>query len=115
MLDFEFSYTFYLTERPCHTHAQCSSMAGAREDNMSEFSFTAAVRGFLVYCRVWLPHVGQRLSTEREHGNVDNRFAIAVREHSGTFSWILTARVQQGTVVLSTSSSIDPRTRGDPI
>ena len=61
-------------------------MAGAREDNvdMSEFSFTAAIRGFHVYRRVWLPHLGQRLSAEREHGNVDDRFAIAVREHGGT-------------------------------
>ena len=45
-----------------------------------EFSFTAAVRGFHVYHRVWLPHLGQRLSTEREHGNAEDRFAIAVRE-----------------------------------
>ena len=52
------------------------AMAG----DMSEFSFTAAVRGFHVYRRVWLPHVGQRLSAEREHGNVEDRFAIAVRE-----------------------------------
>ena len=59
-------------------------MAGAREDNMSEFSFTAAVRGFHVYRRVWLPPVGQRLSAEREHENIDDRFAIAVREHGGT-------------------------------
>ena len=58
-------------------------MAGAREDSV-EFSFTAAVRGFHVYCRVWLPHIGQRLSAEREHGKVDDRFAIAIREHGGT-------------------------------
>ena len=58
-------------------------MAGAREDE-SEFSFTAAVRGFHVYRRVWLPHLGQRLSAEREHGNAEDRFAIAVTEHSDT-------------------------------
>ena len=50
----------------------------------SEFSFTAAVTGFHVYRRVWLPHLGQRLSAEREHGNAEDRFAIAVREHSDT-------------------------------
>ena len=57
---------------------------------------------------MWLPHLGQRLSaerkhentiakrgkglsvetqslsTEREHGNAEDRFAIAVREHSDT-------------------------------
>ena len=54
-------------------------MAGAREDN-SEFSFTAAVTGFHVYRRVWLTHLGQRLGAEREHGNAEDRFAIAVRE-----------------------------------
>ena len=59
-------------------------MAAAREDNLSEFSFTAAVRGFHIYRRVWLPHIRQRLSAEREHGNVEDRFAIAVREDGGT-------------------------------
>ena len=29
-------------------------------------------------------HIGQCLSTEREHGNAEDRFAIAVREHSDT-------------------------------
>ena len=59
-------------------------MAGAREDNVSEFSFNAAVRGFNVYRRVWLPHLGQRLSAERERGNVDDHFTIAVRDYGGT-------------------------------
>ena len=58
-------------------------MAGAREDEL-EFSFTAAVRGFHVYRRVWLPLLGQRLSTEGEHGNAEDCFAIAVREHRDT-------------------------------
>ena len=44
---------------------------------MAEFSFTAAVRGFHVHRRVWSPHLGQRLTSEREQ---DDRFAIAVRE-----------------------------------
>ena len=43
------------------------------------FSFTAAVTGFHVYRRVWLPHLGQCLNTEREHGNAEDRFAIAVK------------------------------------
>ena len=59
------------------------SMAGAQEDD-SEFSFTAAVIGFHVYHRVWLPHLGQRLSTEKEHGNAEDRFVIPVREHTDT-------------------------------
>ena len=58
-------------------------MAGAREYG-SEFSFTVAVTGFHVYRRVWLPHIGQCLSAEREHGNAEDRFVITVREHSDT-------------------------------
>ena len=58
-------------------------MAGVREDS-SEFSFTAAVTSFHIYRRVWLPHLEQCLSAEREHGNAEDRFAIAVREHSDT-------------------------------
>ena len=50
----------------------------------SEFSFTATVTSFHIYRRVWLPHLGQCLSAEREHGNTEDRFAIAVREHSDT-------------------------------
>ena len=33
---------------------------------------------------MWLPHLGQRLNTEREHDNAEDRSAIAVREHSDT-------------------------------
>ena len=64
-------------------YTSIKSMAGAREDD-SEFSLAAAVTGFHVYRRVWLPHLGQRLSVEREHGNAEDRFTIAVREHSDT-------------------------------
>ena len=54
-----------------------SNMAEAGENN-AEFSFAAAVRGYHVYRRVWLPHVGQRLEAGRELGNAEDRFAIAV-------------------------------------
>ena len=57
-------------------------MTGAREDNL-EVSFIAADRGFHIYRRVWLPHLGQRLSAERVHGNAEDHFAITVREHAG--------------------------------
>jgi len=55
-------------------------MAEAGENN-AEFSFAAAVRGYHVYRRVWLPHVGQHLEARRELGNADNHFAIAVYSH----------------------------------
>ena len=53
--------------------------------NYAEFSFAAAVRGYYVYRRVWLPHLGQCLKAGRELGNAEDRFAIAVYslgEHS---------------------------------
>ena len=49
-----------------------------------EFSFTAAVTGFHIYRRVYLQHLRQRLSAERENGNAEDHFVIAVREHSDT-------------------------------
>ena len=55
--------------------------ARAQKDGL-EFSLTGAVTGLHVYRRVWLPHLGQHLSTEREHVNAEDRFAIAVTEHS---------------------------------
>ena len=33
---------------------------------------------------MWLPHLGQHISVEREHENAEDRFVIAVREHSDT-------------------------------
>jgi len=59
-------------------------MAEAGE-NDAEFSFAATVRGYHVYRRVWLPHLGQRLKAGSELGNAEDRFAIAVYglgEHS---------------------------------
>ena len=44
----------------------------------AEFSFAAAVRGYHVYRRVWLPHLGQRIKAGSELGNAEDRFAIAV-------------------------------------
>ena len=51
-------------------------MAMAEENE--EFAFPSAVRGFHVYRRVWVPRVGQRLSGEREDGNTEDRFTVAV-------------------------------------
>jgi len=63
----------------------CESNVAEAGENNAEFSFAAAVRGYHVYRRVWLPHVGQRLEAGRELGNAEDRFAIAVYslgEHS---------------------------------
>ena len=84
MLNFEFSYPFYLTPNGYATWCTQVLIWQELEKYDSEFSFTAAVTGFHVYHRVWLPHLGQRLNTEREHGNAEDRFVIAVREHRVT-------------------------------
>ena len=67
---------------------------GTPEDD-SEFSFTAAVRGFHVYRRAWLPHLGQHLSTEQKHGNAEYCFPIAGGEGWCTNEWgdVFTAKV----------------------
>ena len=58
--------------------------AEAGESN-AEFSSVAPVRGYHVYRRVWLQHLGQHLKAGRELGNAEDRSAIAVYslgEHS---------------------------------
>ena len=38
----------------------------------------SSYRRFHVYCRMWLPHLGQLVSKcRRKHGNTEDRFAIA--------------------------------------
>ena len=58
---------------------QKQDVAKAKENE--EFAFPSAVQGFHVHRRVWVPCVGQRLSGEREDGNTEDRFAVAVVQH----------------------------------
>ena len=63
----------------------CESNMAEAGENYTEFSFAAAVRGYYVYRRVWLPHLEQRLKAGRELRNAEDRLAIAVYslgEHS---------------------------------
>ena len=73
-----------------------SNTAGAQEDN-SEFGFNKAVRGFHVDHRVWLPHFGQRLRAEREHGNAEDRSqslsVSTVTLELTIYTWTSTTRV----------------------
>ena len=48
-----------------------------------EVSFGGVVRGFHVYQAVWSPVIGEEPSTEREHGNPEDAFAVAIMK-SGT-------------------------------
>ena len=49
----------------------------------AEYCFKSAFWGYHVYRQVWTPHHGQRLVSEREHGNAEDRFTIAVTEGDG--------------------------------
>ena len=49
-----------------------------------EVSFYAVVRGFHVYQAIWTPTVGEVLATQREHGNPEDAYAVAVTTESGT-------------------------------
>ena len=54
---------------------------------------------FHVYRKVWLPHLGQHLSTKREHGNTEEEcFAIAVRERSDLFVDDEDVRMSEGSL-----------------
>ena len=46
-----------------------------------EVSFYAVVRGFHVYQAIWTPTVGEALATQRERGNPEDSFAVAVMQH----------------------------------
>ena len=67
-LNFQFSYPFYSTEQPCHA-VYTSSCIKVWQELEKRLGVQLHCNGFHVYCRVWLPHLGQRLSAEREHEN----------------------------------------------
>ena len=46
-----------------------------------EVSFYAVVRGFHVYQAIRTPIVGEALATQREHGNPEDAYAVAVTQH----------------------------------
>ena len=45
--------------------------------------FYSVIRGFHVYKAIWTPTIGEELSTDREHGNPADQYAVAVQK-SGT-------------------------------
>lgn len=53
------------------------------EGESTEFTFPSAVRGFHVYHRTWPPHVVQHLCRDREHDNLEDRFAVSIIKHIG--------------------------------
>ena len=41
-----------------------------------EVSFYSVIRGFHVYKAIWTPTIGEELSTDREHGNPADQYAV---------------------------------------
>ena len=70
-----FNRTKWQVDVTCKARAQAKH---ATDEENAEFVFPSAIRGFHVYRRVWVPRLGQRLCGEREHGNTEDRFAVAV-------------------------------------
>ena len=58
----------------------------ATDEENDEFVFPSAIRRFHVYRRVWVPRLGQRLCSEREHGNTKDRFTVTVAAVSAKFA-----------------------------
>ena len=77
---FKFTCSFYLTEQSGKltllTKLEREQNMAKDEEN-AEFVVPSAIRAFHVCRRVWVPRLGQRLCGEREHGNTEDRFAVA--------------------------------------
>ena len=50
------------------------------------FSASGVIRGYYVYQRMWMPHVGEKATTVKEPGNEHNRFTVAVLEDKTLFT-----------------------------
>ena len=84
MLNCEFSYLFYIMPNGHATRCTQVLKYGRRLGRRLWSSASPQllqVSTFIAECGY---HIEQCLSTEREHGNAENRFAIVVREHSDT-------------------------------
>ena len=80
MLNFKLCYSFYLTKWPCHA-VYTSIKVWLKLEKTTQSSALLQ----LLEASTFIAECGyQRLSTKREHGNAEDRFAIAVRDHSDT-------------------------------
>ena len=52
-------------------HIECMAEA--------EFETESSVRGYHVYRKHWNPVFGERLNCEREEGNTQDRYAVAIK------------------------------------
>ena len=49
----------------------------------SEFIIDSAIRGFHVYKFLWMPEIGEELSTVRKTANMHDHFAVTIRKTIG--------------------------------
>ena len=59
------------------THTRCTQLLNCGRSSRRQLGVQLHCSSFHVYRRVWLPHLGQRLSMEREHG----RACLATAKH----------------------------------
>ena len=55
---------------------------------MSEFIIDSTIRGFHVYKSLWMPEIGEELSTVREIANTHDHFAVAIRKGTLTIGHV---------------------------
>ena len=82
-INFQIYLLVLFNQRKWQVDVTCKAQAQdmATDEENAEFVFPSAIRGFHVYRRVWVPRLGQRFCSEREHGNTGDRFAVAVVQH----------------------------------
>ena len=60
-----------------------------------EFRMDSCIRGYHIYKKVWTAVFGEKLYTEREFGNVVDRYAVTVMKDSGETVGHLTKKISR--------------------
>ena len=55
---------------------------------MAECRVESAIRGYHVYREIWNPVLGEELTTQREHGNPEDAFAVKIKKGDETVGHI---------------------------
>ena len=50
----------------------------------TNFDVDSYVKGYHAYKKIWIPKVGETLSTEREPGNLVDKYAVCVKKNNKT-------------------------------
>ena len=52
---------------------------------MEQFSLSSCVRGYHIYKAIWNPSIGDNFNCEREEGNSEDPYAVAVMYNDAMF------------------------------